>query len=45
LGSQKGALTNSKNAKVNRRNEVLTQMTALESQKGGKSSVEYKALN
>lgn len=45
LGSQKGALINSKSAKESRRNEVLTQMTALEGQKGGKSSVEYKALN
>jgi septal ring factor EnvC (AmiA/AmiB activator) len=45
LGSQKGALTNSKSAKESRRNEVLTQMTTLEGQKGGKTSAEYKALS
>ena len=45
LGQQKGSLTSSKNAKEKRRNEVFTQMTALEGQKGGKSSAEYKALS
>ena len=43
-GARKGALVSSQNADKKRRDEVAAEMTALEGEKGGKSSARYTVL-